>query len=337
MSISIRKAFLPTAISLALLLTLASPTAAQTRSIKGKVKDEKGQPIADAQITIQGTDIVRNLQTKTNKNGEYMYILGLQTGVYRVIARKAGYQPQYKVNISPQAQEVAEVDFTLVPGEDYKLPFEMTDAEKKSLQKQAEQPEKKGQLSPEVKARFENGVKLSDQGMYAEAIEEFNKALEKVPDQAVVIARIGEANLKLGKNEEALANYKRAIELDPNDPNLYTNMGVALSKMHKTAESKEAFKKAASMNPASAAQNYCNLGITLVNSGNSEEAAAAFKEAIAADPNYAEAYYHLGMALSAKQDTIPAAIEALKKYIQIGQKPDQVEIAKQVIAALGGK
>jgi superkiller protein 3 len=173
--------------------------------------------------------------------------------------------------------------------------------------------------------------------MYAEAIEEFNKALEKDPEQAVVIARVAEANLKLGKNEEALANYKKAIELNPNDPSLYTNMGVALSKMGKTAESQEAFKKAASMNPASAAQNYFNLGITLVNSGKSVEAAAAFKEAIAADPNYAEAYYQLGMSLSGKQDTIPAAIEALKKYIQIGQKPDQVEVAKQIIAALGGK
>ncbi len=114
-------------------------------------------------------------------------------------------------------------------------------------------------------------------------------------------------------------------------------MGVALSKLGKTAESQEAFKKAAALNPAAAAQNFYNLGVTLVNSGKTAEAADAFKQSIAADPNFAEAYYALGMALSGKQETIPAAIEALKKYVEIGKKPDQVEVAKQIIAALGGK
>ncbi len=183
MSISTRKVFLPTVISLALLLTLALPAAAQNRSIKGKVTDEKGQPVADAQITIQGTDMARTLNAKTNKKGEYMYMLGLQFGgAYRVIVHKAGYQPQYKENVRPQSGEELVVDFTLVPGEDHKLPFEMTDAEKKELEKQNEQQKKRRQFSAEVKAFFENGVKLSDQGKYAEAIEEFNKALEKVPD-----------------------------------------------------------------------------------------------------------------------------------------------------------
>jgi Flp pilus assembly protein TadD len=335
MSISIRKFFLLTAIIFALILTQALPAAAQTRAIKGKVTDEKGQPIADARITIEGKDIVRTLNTKTNNKGEYMYILGLQSGTYRVVVHKEGYQPQFTDNVRPQ--ETLEINFTLVAGQDSKLPFEMTDAEREKFQKQVEQQEKRRQFSAEVKAFFENGVKLSDQGMHAEAITEFNKALEKDNKQPVIFARLGDSYLKLGKNEEALANYQKAVELDPNDANLYTNMGVALSKVGKVAESREAFKKAASMNPANAAQNYCNLGITLINSGNSEEAVAAFKEAIAADPNYAESYYQLGMALSGKQATIPDAIAALKKYIQIGQKPDQVEVAKQIIAALGAK
>ena len=143
--------------------------------------------------------------------------------------------------------------------------------------------------------------------------------------------------MKLGKNEEALANYKKAIELDPNNPSLFTNMGVVLSKLGKTDESQEAFKKSAALNPAGAAQSFYNLGVTLTNSGKTAEAADAFKQSIAADSNFAESYYALGMALSGKQETIPAAIEALKKYIAIGKKPDQVEVAKQIIAALGGK
>jgi tetratricopeptide (TPR) repeat protein len=338
MSISTRKVFLPTVISLALLLALALPAAAQNRAIKGKVTDEKGQPIADAQITIQGMDMARTLNAKSNKKGEWIYILGLQFGgSYRVIVHKAGYQPQFKPNINPQSGDEIAVDFTLVAGQDQKLPFEMTEAERKEFEKQNEQQTKRKQFSEEVKTFYENGVKLGDEGKYAEAIEEFNKALEKVPDQAVIIGRIGEAYMKLGKYEESLANYKKALELDPNNPSLFTNMGVVLSKLGKTEESQEAFKKAAALNPAGAAQSFYNLGVTLVNSGKSAEAAEAFKQSIAADSNFAESYYALGMALSGKPETIPAAIEALKKYIAIGKKPDQVEVAKQIIAALGGK
>jgi tetratricopeptide (TPR) repeat protein len=337
MSISARKVLLPTAISIALLLTLALPAAAQSRSIRGKVTDEKGQPVADAQITIQGTDIVRTLTTKTNKKGEYIYMLGIQLGTYRVIVRKPGYQPKYKENVRPQLQEEMIVDFQIEPGEGAKLEFEMTAEEKKAYEKQLEEQEKRNKFSAEIKVDFENGVKLSDQGMYAEAIVEFNKALEKVPDLAVVVARVADSYLKLGKNEEALASFKKAIELAPNDPVLYTNMGVALSNLGKTVESQEAFKKAAALNPAGAGQSFYNLGVTLVNSGKTAEATEAFKQAIAADPNHAESYYQLGMALSGKQETIPAAIEALKKYIELGKKPDQVEVAKQIITALGGK
>jgi tetratricopeptide (TPR) repeat protein len=337
MSISTPKILLPVALSFTLLLTLALPAAAQSRAIKGKVTDQNGKPVADAQVTIQGMDVYRNLTTKTNKKGEYLYILGMQSGLYRVIVRKAGFQPAYKENIRPEMQDQSEVDFTLEPGEDQKLPFEMTDAEREEYKKKYEAQEKRRQFSAEVKAHFDNGIKLSDAGDYEGAIKEFNQALELDSTQSGIVARIADVYFKMGNNDQALADYKKAIEMNPNDPTLYTNMGVVLSKMGKTAESQEAFKKAASMNPASAAQNYYNLGITLVNSGNSEEAATAFKQAIAADPNYAEAYYQLGMSLSGKQDTIPAAIEALKKYLQIGQKPDQIEVAKQIIAALGGK
>jgi tetratricopeptide (TPR) repeat protein len=334
MSTSTRNVFLATALSIALLLTLALPAAAQSRSIKGKVTDDKGQPIADVQIIIEGTDIARVLNTKTNKNGEYLYLLGLQVATYRVIARKKGYQPDYKENIRPELGEESEVDFTLVPGEDYKLPFEMTPEEIQKYKEQLEQQQKRMKFSAAVRNHFNAGVELSDKGMYTEALEEFKQAYELDPEQPAVIGRIADAYSQLGNNDEALANYKKAVELSPDDPNLYTNMGVVLSKMGKTAESQEAFTKAAEMSPGSAAKNYYNLGVTMVNSGNMAEAVGAFKKALEADPGYSEAYYQLGMALSGNQDTIPDAIEALKKYTEIGQKPEQIEIAKQIIAAL---
>ncbi|MBN1569546.1 MAG: tetratricopeptide repeat protein [Acidobacteria bacterium] len=337
MHFSIRKFFLPAALVMGLLVLSVLPGMAQTRIIKGKVTDDKSQPVAGAQILIQGMDIVREFKVKTDKKGQYFYLLGMQSGTFRVVVRAQGFRPEYREGIRPQLSEETAVDFQLTPGSDYKLPFEMSDEEKAEYMKKYEEQKKRQQLSGEIQATFKNAVSLSEAGRYDEAIAEFNKALEKMPDEAVIHAGIANALAKQGKNEEALASYQKAVSLNPDDPSIHSAMGVLLSTMGKVAESQEAFKKASSLDPGSAAQNFYNIGVTMVNSGKSAEAAEAFKQAIAADPNHAESYYQLGMALSGKQDTIPAAIDALKKYIEIGKKPEQVEVAKQIIQALSGK
>jgi len=338
MSISMRRLFVPTVFSIALLLTAVSPVGAQgTRAVKGKVTDETGQPVKDAQITIQQTDSPRKFNIKTNKKGEYLYLLGLQQGVFRVIVRKEGYQPQYKDNLRPELGEQTEVDFQLTPGQDSKLPFELTEAEKAQYQQQAAQNEKRKQFSAEIKAFFDLGVQMSEQGKYAEAAVEFNKAIEKDPKQPGILARLGDAYMKMEKYDEALAAYQKSAALDSTDPVLYTNMGVVLGKLGKVAESQEAFKKGASINPGAAAQNYYNLGVTMFNSNRLEDAINAFKQALAADPGYADAYFQLGICLSGKAETGPAAIEAFQKYVEIGKKPDQIEVAKQMISSLKAK
>lgn len=326
---------LPSAVlSLLLLLAAAVPAAAQSRSVTGKVTDDKGEPVADAQVSIVGVDVFRDLKTKTNKKGEYTYLLGLQAATYRIIVRKEGFQPAYQENIRPELNEQKRVDFQLTPGQDYRLPFEMTAEEIEDYKKKLEQQEKVKAFSAEIKQHFDLGVQLAEQGKYEEAIVEFNQALERDQEQPGILARVADAYSRSGKNDEALATLDKALAITPSDASLYTTKGAILSRMGKTAESQEAFKKAMELNPAGAAQNSYNIGITLMNSGEMEQAAEAFKAAIAADANYAEAYYQLGMCLSGKPETFAAAVEALEKYIEIGQKPEQVSVAQEVIKAL---
>ncbi len=328
----IRK-FAPVAMSLALVLLLVLPAMAQNRIIKGKVTNDKGEPVQAAEIKIQGIDVKREYSVKTDKKGEFFY-MGIPYGQYRVICRAAGYQPDFVSGIQPSISEEREVNFKLNPGQDRKLPFEMTAQELEKAKQEAAKAEKQKQASGEVKAAFDAGLALAAQGKHEEAVAEYRKALEKDADQPYIQANMADALSKINKNDEALAAYQKAISLKPDDAAMYTNMGVLLGKMGKTAESQEAFKKAASVNPGAAGQNFYNLGATLVNSGKSAEAAEAFKQAIAADPNFAEAYYQLGICLSGNQASMNDAIKALQKYIEIGQKPDQVEVAKQLISAL---
>lgn len=315
-------------------LALALPAMAQNRIIKGKVTDDKDQPVVGAEVSIQAMDSrTRQYNTKTDKKGAYIY-MGLPAGDYRVVVRAKGFSPEYVQPVRPNISSESEINIKLNPGQDQKLPFEMTEQELEQLKKETERAEKRRETSTEVQAFFDAGLQFVQQEKYPEAIEEFKKALEKDPEQANIIANMADCYSKMDKNEEALALYQKAVAISPNEAALHTNMGVVLSKMGKTTESQEAFKKAAALNPGASAQNFYNIGATLVNSGKTAEAAESFKQAIAADPNFGEAYYQLGMCLSGKPETMPDAIKALQKYIEIGQKPDQKEVAKQIIEAL---
>ncbi len=315
------------------LLAVTLPSMAQNRIIQGKVTDDKGQPVSGAAISIQPMDsTARKYETKTDKKGQFVY-MGIAAGDYRVVVRAKGFSPNFKEPVRPQVSEPLEVDLQLTPGsENVKLSFEMSAKEIEQAQKNLEKAEKKKQSSAEVQALFDSGLQLAAQGKQEEAIAQFQKALEKDPEQSNIMGTMADSYSKLGKNDEALTIYQKAIAVSPTNAALYNNMGALLSKMGKSAESQEAFQKAADLDPS--ARNYYNIGAGLVNGGKTAEATDFFKKAIAADPNYDEAYYQLGMCLSGSTDTMPDAIKALEKYIQIGKKPDQIEVAKQIIAAL---
>ena len=336
MRISILKSVITGTLIAGVLLIFSISAQAQNRAIRGKVTDDKDQPVADAKVKIEGTDIFREFSLKTNKKGEFFQLLGQQSGAYRVIVRKEGFEPAFKDNLRPEMGEEVAAELQLKPGSDYKLAFEMTDADRAEYQKKLEDQKKRQKFSAEVKARFDKGVELFDLGQIEEALTEFNAALTIDPKQPGILARAGDCYVKLNKNEEALDAYNKAIELDPADGNLYALKGVVLSRLGQTAESQEMFKKSAELDPRGAGLNFYNLGITLVNSGDMEKAAEAFKQSIAADSNYAESYYQLGMCLSGNESSFGDAIAAFKKYIEIGKKAEQVQLAKDMIPALGG-
>src|SRR5687768_16145745 len=69
-------------------LALAASAAAQAGGmVRGRVLDDKGQPIEGATVTITMGDTGRKYQSKTNRRGEYIQI-GLASGAYTVVAEK---------------------------------------------------------------------------------------------------------------------------------------------------------------------------------------------------------------------------------------------------------
>jgi len=71
-----------------------------------------------------------------------------------------------------------------------------------------------GKMAGESRLAFEAGLALSGQGKYAEAIVEFNKALEKAPDEVYVLANLADAYFKNGQKPGSADTYQKSHRLE---------------------------------------------------------------------------------------------------------------------------
>jgi tetratricopeptide (TPR) repeat protein len=158
------------------------------------------------------------------------------------------------------------------------------------------------------------GVAQFNQGHYADAIETYQRAIELAGKNASPAAvaqmyvTIGNANLKLKKNDAAITAYTKAAALDPNPAVAYFNLCAVMFNMGQ---------------PAAKTVAYCD-------------------KAIAADPKKADAYFIKGSSLygegaldkSNKFVPPPGAVEALKQYLVLAPGGAHVQDIKLMLDAL---
>src|SRR5580700_5595837 len=158
------------------------------------------------------------------------------------------------------------------------------------------------------------GVAQFNQGHYADSIETFQRAIELAGKNAspaaiaAMLTTIGNANLKLKKNDAAIAAYTKAAALDPNPAVAYFNLCAVMFNMGQ---------------PAAKTVVYCD-------------------KAIAADPKKADAYFIKGSSLygegaldkSNKFVPPPGSVEALKQYLVLAPDGPHVQDVKQMLDAL---
>ena len=163
------------------------------------------------------------------------------------------------------------------------------------------------------------GAAQMNQGHYADCSNSYQRAIDLAQKDlagknaspaaiAQIYTAIGNANLKLKKNDAAIAAYNKAATLSPN--------------------------------PAVA---YFNLCATMYNMGQpAAKTVAACDKAIAADPKKADAFFIKGSSLfgegavdkSNKFVVPPGAVEALKQYLVLAPDGPHAQDVKQMLDAL---
>ena len=151
-----------------------------------------------------------------------------------------------------------------------------------------------------------------------------------------------EKDAAMGKSIE---NYNKAIELVPNDASYRNNYALVLARAGKFPEMEQQLQQAVQLDPPNAGRYYFNLGAVLTNSNQTDPACNAFKKATEADPNYADAFYQYGLCLTAKATAKPdgslifpeGTAEAFQKYLQLKPDGPNSEAAKSMLSTMGSK
>jgi len=119
---------------------------------------------------------------------------------------------------------------------------------------QAKETAEPQRISPGVRGKLANahaelGGKYHALGLYAEAVEEFDKALALCPGYPDIHNRRALSCRELGRYAEAKASLLRAIEVRPNYVEAHVNLGILYHKLGSISEAVDMLERALQLDP----------------------------------------------------------------------------------------
>jgi tetratricopeptide (TPR) repeat protein len=353
---------------------LAQATGAK---LHGHVNNAAGVAIRTGDVKLT-TD-----KTSSAKDRVYKFTLPIDSdGNYKGAEITPG---EYVVTVFLDKKSIDFQEVSLKVGDDKVLNFDMTRAEfikamtpedKAALEeykkKNAAVSEENGKIA-NINAVLTQARLDEKNGKADDAVRALKTLTTQKPDEALLWASLGEAELAAGDaaikaaraahtptNDPAILQtftdsgeaYQKAITLHPTSKkplpeNLaayYLNLGQAMAKSGKYKEAADAYETSAKTSPTLAGSAYFNEAATFFNAGKTEEAGAAADKAIAADPKRADSYYIKGQTMigNAKMDPKtnkfvlpPGCLEAYQQYLELDPTGIHSAEVKDLLTNLG--
>jgi tetratricopeptide (TPR) repeat protein len=174
------------------------------------------------------------------------------------------------------------------------------------------------------------GAALREQGRVAEAIGQYEQALRLKPDFVEAHNNLGVALMGLGKLPEAISHYEQALRIKPDNVEALLNLGLASMRLGNLPEAISYYEQALRIKP-DFAEVHKNLGDALFQSGEPLQAIGHYDQALRIKPEYAEAHNNLGSALL-RLGRVPEAIAQFEQALRF--KPEYATAQKNLGDAL---
>ena len=284
------------------LLLWGASLAAQDARFRGTVKDEKGNPIPKAKLTLNLR--VRNVSFnfEANDKGKF-YRRGIEGGEYLLSVEAEGYR-------------VFQQQMTINVGEEYTMDIILA-----------------GEVSmEEARNTFLQGVQLYQESKFDQAIAAFEAVLQDKPDFAEGYYNLGMANLHKGEYDNALAAMEKAIELKPDFLEAYFGIGQIYVEKGEYERAIDIFKRAMAANPE-AADPYLNLGILYFNNNEDDLAEAALLKALSLKPSFPPPYYQLGL-LYLRKDEIAKSRQNFERFLELAPQAPEAAAVRNILEEL---
>lgn len=173
---------------------------------------------------------------------------------------------------------------------------------------------------------FTEGVRYQRDGRYAQAIEEYEKAIAADPGNLEAYNNLGVLFKETGRVDLAADAFQRALALDPKYEKALNNLGVIRYLKGQYEEAISLFKRAIIINPENL-ESYTNLGIIYFLAERLEEARGAFERALQLDPKHAETHYNLAL-LYERRGIWPKALTHYQRFIELASPKHAALVAK---------
>src|SRR5690625_1140541 len=161
------------------------------------------------------------------------------------------------------------------------------------------------------------GMALFSLGETERAIQDFDRALAIITDDAALYFARGTARQHLGDHEGALGDLKQSVALDPGNAASHGNLGIAWERLGEDHKALEAYDRSLEIEPVSAII-LNNRGNVLARMGKRRQAIADFNRALRLDPSYASAYYNRAGEFCLEGEPVHAVAEYLDA-IRLGE------------------
>jgi serine/threonine protein kinase/Tfp pilus assembly protein PilF len=166
-------------------------------------------------------------------------------------------------------------------------------------------------LSSPAEREQQQGILLSDQGKYSEALQSFHQALQKDPNLKLLYYQRANTWYALGRYEEAIADYTQALKQNPEHLDAFLNRGNSKKQQGKLEEALEEYQNLLEKNPQFF-EAYLNSALIFFEQKKYTEALSYLEKASPLSPESPDLFFNRGRIREALGDRE----EALKDYAQ---------------------
>jgi tetratricopeptide (TPR) repeat protein len=293
------------------MVVAANAFAAAEGRLNGKVTDSTTHlPIAGATVkmdAVEGHTV--HQETKTDKNGDYKFLVLDATIQYNFTYSADGYQPLTD-KLKLKLGDVMTHDVELVPAS--------------ASAKSAEVPKASAKADPAIVA-YNEGAALANEGKNAEAIAKMEEAAAGKADFSAAYQALARLYVRTGAYPKAIEAANKSLAITGDDQDMFAVLADSYDKTGQKDKAAEYRKKL----PADA-NSLFNEAAKMINDGKDNQAEPLLKQAIAANDKMAVAYYELGM-LYVRTGKNADAKTNLQKYLELDPNGKEASTAKEML------